>query len=148
MTYGSQPSSLSFSNEVGLSMADKTGQVGGMPRCIFSVCSPSPLTATLLRTYFHTSPVSTPAAALYLHPRGGFLPFVGGFSSWRTRSLSCSSFKLVAIAFVVPPAAYPRDDPPLGFSSSHVPHTSFLSSPCLLELRVVANPHAGLLSSS
>ena len=39
-----------------------------------------------------------------------------------------------------------RDDPPLGFSSSHDPDTSCLRSPCLLEL--VANPRAGLLPES
>ena len=78
-----------------------------MSRRVFSACSPAQLTATLLRMYFCTLRLSPLPCR---HPRGGFLPVVGGFSSWR--SLSCGS--LVAIAFVASPAGYSRGDPPLG----------------------------------
>ena len=85
------------------------------------------------------------AQALYCHPRGGFLPFVGGFFPWR--SLSCGSLScgsLVDIAFVAPPAAYTRGDPPLCVSSSHFPDDSCSKSPSLL----VVIPHDHRLHSS
>ena len=86
------------------------------------------------------------------HPRGGFFPFVGGFSSWR--SLSCGA--LVTITFVVSLVAHSRGDPSLGLSSLHSPDTLCSNSPCLLVviprgrpliLELVVNPRVGLLSS-
>ena len=82
-----------------------------MPRRVFSACSPSQLTATLLRMYFCTSWLLPLPCR---HPHGGFLPVVGGFSSWRSLYMSCGS--LVAFAFVASPAGHSRGDPgpPLG----------------------------------